>query len=116
MPSWWWRTSTAGASWSLDSEASGFEKLESGINARTLDFARFGQLFLDEGVAQDGTRVLSAEAVRAAIVAEAPLAGATLRPAPRIRLAPRQGQRRFGGDLAGEGGSRGCEKMPARPG
>ncbi|HRI18922.1 MAG TPA: serine hydrolase, partial [Burkholderiaceae bacterium] len=36
----------ADASWSLDSEASGFEKLESGVNARTLDFARFGQLFL----------------------------------------------------------------------
>jgi CubicO group peptidase (beta-lactamase class C family) len=56
----------AGASWSLDSEASGFEKLESGINARTLDFARFGQLFLDQGVALDGRRVLSADAVRAA--------------------------------------------------
>jgi CubicO group peptidase (beta-lactamase class C family) len=56
----------AAASWSLDSEASGFEKLESGINARTLDFARFGQLFLDEGVALDGRRVVSAAAVRAA--------------------------------------------------
>jgi CubicO group peptidase (beta-lactamase class C family) len=56
----------AGASWSLDSERSGFEKLESGINARTLDFARFGQLFLDQGVALDGRRVLSADAVRAA--------------------------------------------------
>ena len=54
------------ASWSLDSDTSGFEKLESGINARTLDFARFGQLFLDEGVALDGTRVLAAQAVRAA--------------------------------------------------
>ena len=54
----------ADASWSLDSEASGFEKLESGINARTLDFARFGQLFLDDGVALDGRRVLSAQAVR----------------------------------------------------
>jgi CubicO group peptidase (beta-lactamase class C family) len=56
----------AAASWSLDGEASGFEKLESGINARTLDFARFGQLFLDGGVALDGRRVVSAEAVRAA--------------------------------------------------
>ncbi len=56
----------AGASWSLDSESTGFEKLESGINARTLDFARFGQLFLDQGVALDGRRVLSADAVRAA--------------------------------------------------
>ena len=56
----------ADASWSLDSDATGFEKLESGINARTLDFARFGQLFLDEGVALDGTRVLAADAMRAA--------------------------------------------------
>jgi CubicO group peptidase (beta-lactamase class C family) len=56
----------AHASWSLDSEATGFEKLESGINARTLDFARFGQLFLDRGVALDGRRVLSAEMVREA--------------------------------------------------
>lgn len=56
----------ASASWSLDSEHSSFEKLESGINARTLDFARFGQLFLDQGLALDGRRVLSAKAVRAA--------------------------------------------------
>lgn len=56
----------ADASWSLDSTASAFEKLESGINARTLDFARFGQLFLDQGVALDGRRVLAADTVRAA--------------------------------------------------
>lgn len=55
----------ADASWSLDREG-GFEKLESGLNARTLEFARFGQLFLDEGVALDGRRVLDAETVRAA--------------------------------------------------
>lgn len=61
---------SADASWSLDSEETGFEKLESGINARTLDFARFGQLFLDGGVALDGRRVLSAEAVRAATAPE----------------------------------------------
>lgn len=37
------------ASWSLDSDASGFEKMESGINARALDFARFGLLYLHNG-------------------------------------------------------------------
>jgi hypothetical protein len=37
------------ASWSLDSEASGFEKMESGINARAIDFARFGLIFLHNG-------------------------------------------------------------------
>lgn len=39
----------AAGSWSLDSEASGFEKMESGINGRAIDFLRFGRLFLNEG-------------------------------------------------------------------
>src|SRR5215218_80914 len=39
----------ADASWSLDSTQSGFEKMESGVNARARDFARFGMLFADEG-------------------------------------------------------------------
>ncbi len=38
-----------GGSWSLDSEASGFEKMESGINARAIDFAKFGRLYLNRG-------------------------------------------------------------------
>jgi CubicO group peptidase (beta-lactamase class C family) len=37
------------ASWSLDSEKSGFEKMESGINATAVDFARFGLLYLHNG-------------------------------------------------------------------
>jgi CubicO group peptidase (beta-lactamase class C family) len=37
------------ASWSLDSERSGFEKMESGINARAVDYARFGLLYLHGG-------------------------------------------------------------------
>jgi CubicO group peptidase (beta-lactamase class C family) len=36
-------------SWSLDSQWSGFEKLESGINGRAIDFAKFGRLFLNRG-------------------------------------------------------------------
>jgi CubicO group peptidase (beta-lactamase class C family) len=39
----------ADGSWSLDSESSGFEKMESGVNARARDFARFGMLFAEEG-------------------------------------------------------------------
>jgi CubicO group peptidase (beta-lactamase class C family) len=39
----------ADGSWSLDSESSGFEKMESGVNARARDFARFGMLFAKEG-------------------------------------------------------------------
>lgn len=37
------------ATWDLDSEASGFEKMTVGINARAIDFARFGWLFLHDG-------------------------------------------------------------------
>jgi len=48
------------ASWSLDSE-DGLEKLESGINARPIDFAKLGQLYLDRGVAQDGTQIVPAD-------------------------------------------------------
>lgn len=38
-----------GGSWSLDSEESGFEKMETGVNARAIDFAKFGRLFLNNG-------------------------------------------------------------------
>lgn len=37
------------ASWSLDSTGDGFEKMESGINARAIDFAKVGSLFLHNG-------------------------------------------------------------------
>jgi CubicO group peptidase (beta-lactamase class C family) len=43
----------ADASWSIDSEDSGFAKMESGFNARPIDFARFGSLFAHEGRAGD---------------------------------------------------------------
>jgi CubicO group peptidase (beta-lactamase class C family) len=39
----------ANGSWSLDSKKDGFEKMESGVNARARDFARFGMLFAKEG-------------------------------------------------------------------
>ena len=37
------------ASWSLDSESSGFEKMESGINARAVDFLKLGLIFGQKG-------------------------------------------------------------------
>ncbi len=37
------------AAWSTDSRKTGFPKMESGINARSIDFARFGRLFLNHG-------------------------------------------------------------------
>jgi CubicO group peptidase (beta-lactamase class C family) len=38
------------ASWSLDSKVDGFEKMSSGLNARAIDYARFGQLILNGGL------------------------------------------------------------------
>ncbi|MCM1260033.1 MAG: beta-lactamase family protein [Prevotella sp.] len=37
------------ASWSLDSKASGFEKMESGINFRAIDFIKIGSMVLHHG-------------------------------------------------------------------
>jgi CubicO group peptidase (beta-lactamase class C family) len=58
------------ATWSLDSEASGFEKMESGLNAAPVDYARFGELFLHGGE-RNGTRIVSQEWVLAATAADA---------------------------------------------
>jgi CubicO group peptidase (beta-lactamase class C family) len=55
----------ADATWSLDSERSGFEKMESGLNARPVDYARFGLLFLHNGE-WNGRRIVSKDWVRAA--------------------------------------------------
>jgi CubicO group peptidase (beta-lactamase class C family)/uncharacterized integral membrane protein len=45
------------ASWSLDSQKSGFEKMAMGLNARAIDFAKLGVLFLDHG-RWDGKQVI----------------------------------------------------------
>jgi CubicO group peptidase (beta-lactamase class C family) len=55
------------ASWSLDSVESGFEKMESGINARAIDFAKFGRLFL-KGGNWEGKQIISEDWVAASTV------------------------------------------------
>jgi CubicO group peptidase (beta-lactamase class C family) len=45
------------AAWSLDSQKSGFEKMAMGLNARAVDFAKLGVLFLDHG-RWDGKQVI----------------------------------------------------------
>ena len=60
----------ADATWNLDSERSGFEKMESGVNARPVDYARFGLLFLHNGE-WNGRRIVSEDWVREATGAEA---------------------------------------------
>jgi CubicO group peptidase (beta-lactamase class C family) len=57
------------ATWSLDSEGSGFEKMESGLNATPVDYARFGLLFLHRG-AWNGTRIVPEGWVREATAAD----------------------------------------------
>ena len=54
------------AFWSLDSEVSGFEKMESGINARAVDFARFGLLYLHKGF-WNGQQILPVDWVEESI-------------------------------------------------
>jgi CubicO group peptidase (beta-lactamase class C family) len=46
------------ASWSLDSTADGFEKTNSALNARAIDFARLGLLYLHQG-RWNGQQILS---------------------------------------------------------
>lgn len=68
------------ASWSLDSTTSGFEKMESGINARAIDFAKLGRLYLDRGTVA-GRQVLSADWVDAATLMDASVDRAARYPA-----------------------------------
>jgi len=51
------------ATWSLDSTGKSFEKMESGINAHAMDFARFGCMFRDNGIV-NGRRVFPAAWIR----------------------------------------------------
>jgi CubicO group peptidase (beta-lactamase class C family) len=46
-----------GGAWALDSEESGFEKMEAGLNARAIDYAKLGRLYL-EGGRLNGVRIV----------------------------------------------------------
>jgi CubicO group peptidase (beta-lactamase class C family) len=46
------------ATWSIDSRKNNFAKMDSGINARSIDLAKFGRLFLRRGD-WNGTRIIS---------------------------------------------------------
>jgi CubicO group peptidase (beta-lactamase class C family) len=65
----------AAGSWSLDSERSGFEKMESGINGRAVDFLKLGLVFAHEG------RIAGRQVVPAAWVSEATAVDTTTDPA-----------------------------------
>lgn len=63
------------ATWNLDSDRSGFEKMESGLNATARDYARFGLLFLHDGVWNE-TRIVSEGWVDAATTVQTGTTGA----------------------------------------
>ncbi|MGZ6391084.1 MAG: serine hydrolase domain-containing protein, partial [Ktedonobacterales bacterium] len=52
------------ATWSLDSTADGFEKMNTALNARAIDFARIGLLFLHQG-SWNGHQIISQQWVTA---------------------------------------------------
>lgn len=52
------------ASWSLDSKSSGFEKMESGINFRAVDFLKIGSMVLHNGY-WNGTQIISGNWLKA---------------------------------------------------
>jgi CubicO group peptidase (beta-lactamase class C family) len=56
------------ATWSTDSLRSGFEKMESGVNARPADYARFGLMMLHDG-RWNGRQIVSKAWVREATAA-----------------------------------------------
>ena len=51
------------ASWSIDSEADNMVKMESGLNARAIDYAKIGRLILNDGT-WNGEQVISSEWIR----------------------------------------------------
>ena len=51
------------ASWSLDSNESGFEKMMTGVNGRAIDFLKFGKLFLNNGQ-WNGQQIISEQWVK----------------------------------------------------
>ena len=59
----------ASATWSLDSARSGMEKMESGLNARAIDFAKFGRLYLRRGD-WDGRQVIPEAWIRDSTTAQ----------------------------------------------
>lgn len=60
------------ASWSLDSEASGFEKMESGINFRAIDFVKIGSMVLHGGYF-NGTQIISGDWLDISTLSDTPI-------------------------------------------
>ena len=60
------------ASWSLDSKKSGFEKMESGINFRSIDFVKIGTMILHGGKLM-GNQIISEEWIKQSMYCQFPI-------------------------------------------
>lgn len=60
------------ASWSLDSNKSGFEKMESGLNFRTIDFIKVGSMLLNKGK-WNGEEIVSEDWINKSLIAPFPI-------------------------------------------
>ena len=60
------------ASWSLDSNRTQFEKMESGFNFRLIDFIRIGSMLLNDGYWND-QQIISPEWIQASTVVDFPI-------------------------------------------
>lgn len=60
------------ASWSLDSDKSGFEKMESGINFRAVDFLKIGSMVLHHGY-WNGSQVINGDWLDASTLCQFPI-------------------------------------------
>ncbi|RDU37843.1 hypothetical protein DRW41_08475 [Neobacillus piezotolerans] len=59
------------ASWSLDSKKTGFEKMESGINFKAIDFVKIGSMLLNGGK-WNGQHILNEEWIKQSTLSEFP--------------------------------------------
>ncbi len=60
------------ASWSLDGNKSGFEKMESGINFRAVDFIKIGSMVLHDGF-WNGTQIINRDWINASTLCQFPI-------------------------------------------
>lgn len=60
------------ASWSLDSDKSGFEKMESGVNFRAVDFIKIGSMVLHAGF-WNGNQIINSEWLNVSTLCESPI-------------------------------------------
>ncbi len=60
------------ATWSLDSTKSGFEKMESGLNFRAIDFIKIGSMVLHDGY-WNGLQVISEDWLNLSTISQAPI-------------------------------------------